>query len=326
MPSQATSALAAAAQEQPMNIVVTNESLIKSHEQGFVLAGNCFADGGYVPKKDGVVDEEGQAIGNQYAFDLPANGQAVILSQSLKETFEQGNGHTAVSYLSRGEVQGDVKLKEGEAALAAQYRLIRIMPVLTIKQDGREMMHLTLRGLGASDAGNWGCASSLLSTQIDPRSIYATLNRETGLLIDGEIAIFEPAGCQDNSMNAAIKQDAIRIKLGHSKTSPELKAAFARGAERVLIPTKIELPARHDNVYFYGGVMNKEIPCIAHDNAEQRTLTMIFPMVVELPKGAVLTAFNGQGYDEPAALVDTQPLKKQSVVTLIPGLKEYLLR
>ncbi len=296
------------------NIVVTNQSLISNPESGYVLAGRCFADG---------VNEE--LGGNQFAFELPENGQAVILSQSLKELFEEGNGHAPVSYLSRGEVQGDIPLKANESHLASSYRLLRIMPVLTIKQNGKDLMHLTLRGQGASDAGSWGCASSLLSTKINPHSIYATLNRETGLLIDGQIAVFEPAKCEDNSMNPQIEADAIATKKLLAKDVPALKSAFEQNADFAFIATKIELPSCHDNVYFYGGVMDGDVVCVAHDNQQQRTLTLIFPLVAEVPANAVLTAFNGEGYEGPSALVSKKFLKTESSMPLISGLRELVM-
>lgn len=292
--------------------IVTNRNLIQNPSSSHILSGQFAKDG---------ANAHG---GTQIAFSIPPNNLAVLISHSLKEAFMSGDcGHEPVSYLSRGEVQGDIDAPEAiKASMNSGFRVLRIMPVLTIQQDGRELMHLTLRGQGASDAGNWSCASSLVNSAVDTTTIFATLNRETGLLVDGKIAIFAPI-VADDSNSSKILVAANSMKECLSKRVPELSAAYERNAERMWIPTKMALPKKADTVTFYNAV-DSEIKCVVSDNPEQRTLTLIFPLVAELPKGAVLTAFNGQGYEGPAALVDTKFLAKQKGLPLIPGLRELV--
>lgn len=292
--------------------IVTNKSLIEKHEDSFILAGQCFANS---PSEQG---------GKHFSFDLPSHEKAVIVSKSLQETFAKGLSHNPVSYLYRGEVQGDFPSQTNPQALPAAFRIIRIMPVLTIKQDAKELMHLTLRGHGASDAGHWGCASSLVSSEINQRSVYATLNRETGILIDGQVAVFEPIERQQIDSQNRINSDAVCIKKNLAKTVSVLRSAFEKNGGVVSIPTQYNLPVPHDTVSF-SGAFTKDVKCIAHDNPEQRTLTLIFPLVAEIPTGAVVTPFNGEGYETPAALVNSSVLTTQRGIALIPGLRQFVV-
>jgi len=291
--------------------IVTTKSLIENPQSDFILAGHCFARGR---------SEHG---GKQFSFHLPEDEQAVSVSLSLKETFEKGLGHDPISYLYRGEVQGDFPSTNSQP-LPEAYRIIRIMPVLTIKQDKKELMHLTLRGHGASDAGHWGCASSLVSSEINQRSVYATLNRETGILIDGQIAVFEPAERKEDASQNKIYSDAVGIKQNLAKSVSVLHSAFKKNKDVISIPTEYDTAAGHDIVSF-SGAFTKDVKCIAHDNPQQRTLTLIFPLVAKIPSGAVVTPFNGEGYESPAALVNAKFLKQGSGITLIPGLRELVM-
>lgn len=323
MPSQIPTALVAAS-HKPTIEAVNNQDLLNGSESGFALIARSIVAGDlHAPANaDGTA---GRMIGTHYDVSIAPEARAILLSHSLKTTFADGtSGHEPIFYLSRAEIQGDIDLQPHEAPLSASDRILRIMPVLTIKQDNKELMHVTLRGPGASHAGNWGCASSLLSSDINPRSIYATLNKETGLLIDGKIAVFEPAECQNHSMNSDIRRDAERTKTLLARDVSVLKSAFNNNAGFVSLATKLALPEKHDLVRI-SGLMNHDVQCVAHDNSKQRTLTMIFPLTAEIPSGAILTTFNGEGYESPASLVNTKFLKQESGIILIPGLRELVM-
>jgi hypothetical protein len=290
-------------------MIITNSKLVQESESGFILSGKIYRDGG-----------------DEVVFEVPSAGKAVLVSHSLQATFLNAEGHDPVFYFSRDEVQGDVPLRGIENSISSEYRILRIMPVLTLKHNGREVYPLTLRGQGASDVGKWGCASGLVSSAIDIETIFATLNRETGLLVNGKVVVFKPSkDAAAPEMITQIANDAYNSKIKLADRVLELSVAFGQNSYCPTdVETRLNLPQRHDTVTFHGA-LSGNVDCVAIDNPAQRTLTLIFPYVADIPSRSILTPFNGQGYDGPSTLVTLEHLRKNPQgMQLIHGLHQLI--
>ncbi|OFW88344.1 MAG: hypothetical protein A3J37_06670 [Alphaproteobacteria bacterium RIFCSPHIGHO2_12_FULL_45_9] len=290
--------------------IVTNKSLIETPNPDFILSGKLSHDG---------VSEDGNT---QLAFTIQPTTKAVHISHSITEALSSGAYHEPVEYFSRDEIQGDIESEEAQK-LSSDTRLLRVMPILTLQQGDRQLINLTLRDNGASNAGSWGCASSMVSGKITTRSIFASLNKETGLLIDGKIVILVPDDASEDEKNN-IYSDAANIKLGNGKKVPELANAWSRTGAFEVISAKLTLPKQPDIVSFYGGVLEGDKQCQAFDNEKAKTLTLIFPYVAQIDNQAALSAFNSQGYQGPATIVDKSSLSKGTKMPLIPGLSQFV--
>ena len=300
-----------------------NSDLINNPDPGFILSATIHKGQGDAHEIDVVIS----------SFQHP-----VIVSPSLRDQFANGEQPINAFYFTREEVQtaglkSNAHLTKIDQMLGTDYRLVRVMPVLMLHQEGKEMIPLTLRGLGASNKDNWGCASSLAGEAITIPSIYKTLNRETGILIDGRPAIFVPTAdmVADNDAYDSeaqirfISYDAEKAKLQMAKRVPELRRAFARSQDVLTLEAGLQLPANSNVVHIHGGLMNTDLKCVAYDNPPQRTLTLVFPMVAKIPDNVNLTVFNGEGYPGPATLATKQELRGNCAgIPLIPGLREYI--
>lgn len=259
-------------------------------------------------------------------ISVPSSEKAIILSSSLRDLHANGEHHQPVVYLTKDEVQSAGESgKIGELKLPDSYRMIRIMPILQIRQNGSLSIPLSYRGPGAANRDHWGCASSLASKTIDSASIYSTLNRESGILINGKPAIFAPDKVQNLSDLNCITDDALRIKRGLAPKVPQLSHAFKGGAEPVVIKTTMGFENKETSVDFHGGVLRGSLDAIVHDDIKTRTLTLIFPVVANLPDNAQVVVFNGEGYRGPITLATREDLVvARKGMKLIPGLWQFV--
>jgi hypothetical protein len=278
--------------------ITTNLSLIDCPDESFILSGQIYA---------------GQSGPGEYDVTVPSSGKAVMVSQSMRDSLASGEFQHHVTYLTREEVRND------NAHLPPEYRIIRTMPILAIRQGADLSVALTLRGAGASNQGAWGCASSFAKGPIDATTLYASLNRETGLLVDGQVAIFTP----DTGDTSKIVADALKTKNCLSRKVPEMRHAFDRSASGIIIPT--HAAAELTNKVNFHGALKGSVDCIVLDDQKHRTLTLIFPLIAEVPENATLSVFNGEGYPGPVTLARFPDLNhNKNAMPLIPGLQQYV--
>lgn len=86
---------------------------------------------------------------------------------------------------------------------------------------------------------------------------------------------------------------------------------------------ELQLPKIPHTISFHGGHANTTIECAAFDNPEERTLTLIFPMMARLPQGK-LEIQNIEHPNDKAEFVELSNLYKEGH-PLMAGLKQYLL-
>lgn len=288
---------------------VTNELLTRNPDSSFIFSAQLIASDG---------------AGKEIKLVIPPERKAVIMSASLRDTLRNDETPHALEYLSRDDVQGTSTSVTASSMLQEDFRIIRMMPVLTLLQRGRERFPLVLRGMGAANRGHWGCASSLVGETINTASIYRTLNRETGILLDGTPAIFVPpqAIAEDSSDIAIAATKAKRNMAGRISL---LGVAFEKSRGNVdVIETTLKLPDPSHQVQLHGA-MTGTLNCVAFDDPQQKTLTLIFPLVAKVRDDAVITVFNGEGYDGPTTLVTRDDLKVAcNAMPLIPGLRQFV--
>ncbi len=266
----------------------------------------------------------GDGAGKEINLVIPPEQKAVILSNSLRDTLRGDDTPRAVDYLSRDDVQGTSTGVTASSMLPENFRIIRIMPILTLLQRGRERFPLVLRGAGAANKGHWGCASSLVGETINTASIYKTLNRETGILLDGTPAVFvPPQDIAEDSEDIAFAAAGAKHKM--AKRISLLGIAFDKSSGSTeIVDTVLKLPEPSHQVHLQGA-MTGTLDCVAFDNPHQKTLTLIFPLVAKVHDDAVITVFNGEGYDGPTTLVTRDDLKVAcNAMPLIPGLKQFI--
>ena len=246
------------------------------------------------------------------------------MSASLRDTLRNDETPHALEYLSRDDVQGTSTGINASSMLPENFRIIRMMPVLTLLQRGRERFPLVLRGAGAANKGHWGYASSLVGETINTASIYRTLNRETGILLDGTPAVFvPPQDIAEDSSDIALTAADAKKKL--AKRISLLGIAFEKSCGSTeIVETMLKLPDPSHQVQLQGA-MTGTLNCVAFDNPQQKTLTLIFPLVAKVRDDVVITVFNGEGYDGPTTLVTRDDMKVAgSAMPLIPGLRQFV--
>jgi hypothetical protein len=289
--------------------IVTNRLQAETPDNSFIFSAQILA---------------GDGASKEIKLVVPPEQKAIIMSNSLRDSLRGDDTPHVLEYLSRDDVQGTCAGSDASGMLPDNLRIIRMMPILTLLQRGRERFPLVLRGAGAANKGHWGCASSLVGETINTASIYKTLNRETGILLDGTPAVFVPPQdiVEESSDIAMAAADAKKKMAGRISL---LGIAFekSRGSVEVVEST-LKLPDPSHQVQLQGA-MTGTLNCVAFDNPHQRTLTLIFPLVAKVRDDAIITVFNGEGYDGPTTLVTRDDMKVAgNAMPLIPGLRQFV--
>lgn len=212
--------------------------------------------------------------------------RAVIFNErAIDRSLHEHQQEQQIHYLTVNEmVTGMSDDGKPLKSLPTHSRLIRVMTPLILQQYDQTFVALTRRGNGATHEGQFGCSSKLLGRPLTEEFVKAVAKSELVVTVDG--ATFTADGAP-------------------------------------VVEAQLQLPRVPHTVNFHGGHANGQVQCVAVDSPEERTLTLIFPMMARLPEGNLAIRNADHPADE-TRLVKLSDLRLPEI-KLMTGLKQYLL-